>query len=67
MNSYFSPKQVAEQTHLAVKTIYSYMRKGKLGYSKLGDGRGSRVRISEADVEKLMSDSRRKPFAVEEN
>ena len=66
ITEYYTPQEVAEKLHFSRKFVYDLMRKGELGYSKLGNGRGSRIRISSEDVKEFMEYMRHKPLAQEE-
>lgn len=47
---YYTPQQVAEKLQLTVRTIWSYIRSGKLPASKLGRD----YRISEEQLDRFM-------------
>jgi len=47
---YYTPQQVADKLQLTVRTIWSYIRSGKLPASKLGRD----YRISEEQLERFM-------------
>lgn len=61
-----SPAEVAERASVRVKTVYGWMQKGLLPFSKLGVGRGARVRIKESDLLSFMDARRRAAFAQED-
>ena len=54
-----SPIEVATITSVKVRTVYGWLRKGLLPYTKLGNGRGSRVRIKSTDLTEFMDSGRR--------
>lgn len=62
---WLSPKEAARKTGFSVKTLYTYMSQGKIAYSKMGLGRGARVRIENGDLESFMTENRRKAFTKE--
>lgn len=50
---YYTPQQVADKLQLTVRTIWSYIRNGKLPASKLG----REYRISEEQLDRFMKSS----------
>lgn len=47
---YYSPEQLAEKLQLSVRTIWAYIRDGKLPATKLG----RKYRISEEQLDRFM-------------
>ncbi len=47
---YYTPEQVAEKLQLSVRTIWKYLREGKLPASKIARG----YRISEEQLDRFM-------------
>lgn len=47
---YYTPEQLAEKLQLSVRTIWAYIRDGKLPASKMG----RKYRISEEQLERFM-------------
>ncbi len=50
MEQYYTPQEVAEKLKLNVRTIYKWIREGKLNAVKLGDV----WRISESELKRLL-------------
>ena len=48
---YYTPEQVAEKLQLTVRTIWKYIREGKLPASQMGK---RRYRISEEQLDRFM-------------
>lgn len=54
---YYTPEQVAEKLQLSVRTIWKYLREGKLPASKIARG----YRISEEQLDRFMKSLEVKP------
>lgn len=54
---YYTPEQLAEKLQLSVRTIWAYIRDGKLPASKMG----RKYRISEEQLERFMKSQEVKP------
>ncbi len=54
---YYTPEQLAEKLQLSVRTIWAYIREGKLPASKMG----RKYRISEEQLERFMKSQEVKP------
>lgn len=63
---WLTPEEAGIRTALKVKTIYHYLQIGRLAYTKLGEGKGSRVRIKESDLLAFMESGRRVAFNKKE-
>ena len=63
---WLTPVEAGKRTALRAKTIYHYLQTGRLAYTKLGNGRGSRVRIKESDLIAFMESGRRAAFNMKE-
>ncbi len=48
---YYTPEQVAEKLQLSVRTIWAYIREGKLPASKMG----RKYRISDEQLDRFMA------------
>lgn len=60
---YYSPEQVAEKLQLSVRTIWAYIRDGKLPATKLG----RKYRISEEQLDRFMKSLEVKPGENQED
>lgn len=50
MENYYTPKEVADKLKLNVRTLYKWIREGKLNAVKLGDV----WRIPESEINRLL-------------
>ena len=50
MDTYYTPKELSDKLKLNIRTIYKWIREGKLNAIKLGDV----WRISEAELKRLL-------------
>lgn len=53
MDNYFTPQQVAEKLQLNIRTVYKWIREGKLKAIKVGD----LWRISESELERFINEN----------
>jgi excisionase family DNA binding protein len=53
MDNYFTPKEVSEKLKLNIRTIYKWIREGKINASKLGDV----WRISESELNRILGEN----------
>jgi len=60
---YYTPEQVAEKLQLSVRTIWKYLREGKLPASKIARG----YRISEEQLDRFMKSLEVKPGDIQED
>lgn len=52
----FTVKEVAKQLSVEPNTVYTWIRKGKLNVTKLGNTQHSRVRITQEQLDEFMQD-----------
>lgn len=55
---YYTPEQVAEKLQLSVRTVWKYIREGRLPASQMGQ---RRYRISEEQIDRFMKLQEVKP------
>lgn len=55
---YYTPEQVAEKLQLTVRTVWKYIREGKLPASQMGK---RRYRISDEQLDRFMRSQEFKP------
>lgn len=53
MDNYYTPQEVADKLKVNIRTIYRWIREGKLKAVKIGD----LWRISESELERFIKDS----------
>jgi len=61
---YYTPEQVAEKLQLSVRTVWKYIREGKLPASSMGK---RRYRISDEQLDRFMKSQEVKPGDVQED
>lgn len=61
---YYTPEQVAEKLQLSVRTVWKYIREGKLPASQMGQ---RRYRISDEQLDRFMKSQEVKPEQDNEN
>jgi excisionase family DNA binding protein len=52
MDNYYTPQQVAEKLQINIRTVYKWIREGKLKAIKIGD----LWRISETELKRFVED-----------
>jgi len=55
MQNYYTPQEIAEKLKINIRTVYLWIRQGKIKAIKIGD----LWRISETELNHLLGDDRR--------